>query len=207
MQHSASGEPVAARPNNNGPFAFTPDELMDLIDPKAPELLGQYGGVEGVLRGLHADPVKGLSTAGGSKSLDKVVTDAGEKVDTPAALTTPYQLGNVDTAAVSMEDRQQYFGRNVLSKRKPKNIFQLMWIALQEKILVCFRCCCSLCFRAWTKQLKKKIMQICVMHCFEWRKYNKLHFPKNSLDHFASSFGQGGQGVGVTAAAPCFPFF
>ncbi|KAF9281824.1 hypothetical protein BGZ68_006408 [Mortierella alpina] len=136
LQHSAPGEPVAARPNNNGPFAFTPDELMDLIDPKSPELLGKYGGVEGILRGLHADPVKGLSTVGGSKSLDKVVTDAGEKVDTPESLTTPYQLGNVDTAAVSMEDRQQYFGRNVLSKRKPKNIFQLMWIALQEKILI-----------------------------------------------------------------------
>ncbi|KAF9982629.1 hypothetical protein BGZ75_005907 [Mortierella antarctica] len=136
LQHPAQGDAVAARPNNNGPFAFTPDELMDLIDPKSPELLSKYGGVEGILLGLHADPVKGLSTADGGGALDKVVTDAAEKIDTPAAPATPYQLGNVDTAAVSLEDRVQYFGRNVLTKRKAKNIFQLMWIALQEKILI-----------------------------------------------------------------------
>ncbi|KAF9958708.1 hypothetical protein BGZ72_011075 [Mortierella alpina] len=117
QQQPAQGDSVAARPNNNGPFAFTPDELMDLIDPKSPEQLAKYG-------------------AGGGRFLDKVVTDGAEKVDTAAATTTPYQLGHVDTAAVSLADREQYFGRNVLSKRKPKNIFQLMWIALQEKILI-----------------------------------------------------------------------
>ncbi|BFZ57610.1 plasma membrane calcium [Savitreella phatthalungensis] len=35
-----------------------------------------------------------------------------------------------------MVDRQGYFGRNVLPARKTKNIFQLMWIALQDKVLI-----------------------------------------------------------------------
>ncbi|KAF9910920.1 hypothetical protein EC991_005094 [Linnemannia zychae] len=126
-----SSTPVVARPNNNGPFSFTPDELMDLIDPKAPEKLEGYGGIEGLLRGLHADPVKGLATAGG-KSLDHVTSDGHEK---PAA-ATGYQVGNIDTTAVSFADREEFFGKNVLPKRKPKSIFQLMWIALQEKILI-----------------------------------------------------------------------
>jgi hypothetical protein len=107
---------------------------MDLIDPKAPEKLESYGGIEGILRGLHADPVKGLATATGGKSLDHVTTNThGEK---PSTVSSGYQMGNVDTLAVSFADREQFFGKNVLPKRKPKSIFQLMWIALHEKILV-----------------------------------------------------------------------
>ncbi|KAG0201269.1 hypothetical protein BGX28_005842 [Mortierella sp. GBA30] len=117
------------KPNNNGPFAFTPDELMDLIDPKSPEQLAKYGGAEGILAGLHADPMRGLSTLGGKSLDDVVVNGSPEKVDESPA-TGPY-----DTSLVSFADREQCFGRNVLPKRKPKNIFQLMWIALQEKIL------------------------------------------------------------------------
>ncbi|KAF9130253.1 plasma membrane calcium, partial [Mortierella sp. 14UC] len=127
-----STAPVVARPNNNGPFSFMPDELMDLIDPKAPEKLEGYGGIEGILRGLHADPVKGLATAAGGKSLDHVTSDGGEKPATSAG----HQMGNIDTTAVSFADREEFFGKNVLPMRKPKSIFQLMWIALQEKILI-----------------------------------------------------------------------
>ncbi|KAG0366883.1 hypothetical protein BGX24_003499 [Mortierella sp. AD032] len=129
-----SNAPIVDRPNNNGPFSFTPDELMDLIDPKAPEKLEGYGGIEGILRGLHADPVKGLATSANGKSLDHVTSDGGggEK----PAIATGYQMGNVDTGAVSFADREEFFGKNVLPKRKPKSIFQLMWIALQEKILI-----------------------------------------------------------------------
>ncbi|KAI1316720.1 hypothetical protein EDD11_009536 [Mortierella claussenii] len=135
-------ELIPTRPNNNGPFAFTPEELMDLIDPKSPEKLAAYGGPQGILAGLHADPVKGLSTSG-NKPLHSVVTKNSEKAapapreaatEAPAA-TPAYQSVNVDTTAVSFEDRVQHFGQNVLPKRKPKSIFQLMWIALQEKIL------------------------------------------------------------------------
>ncbi|KAF9294441.1 hypothetical protein BGZ88_003889 [Linnemannia elongata] len=129
-----STAPIVDRPNNNGPFSFTPEELMDLIDPKAPEKLESYGGIEGILRGLHADPVKGLATAAGGKSLDHVTTNTnGEK---PTTVSSGYQMGHVDTTAATFADREEFFGKNVLPKRKPKSIFQLMWIALQEKILI-----------------------------------------------------------------------
>ena len=106
---------------------------MDLIDPKSPEKLEAYGGVEGLLAGIHADPVRGLSTPG-STHLDRVVAEgisAAEKISSAPV----YRVAG-DTNAVSFQDREQFFGRNVLPKRKPKSIFQLMWIALQEKILV-----------------------------------------------------------------------
>ncbi|KAG0275262.1 hypothetical protein BGZ95_009013 [Linnemannia exigua] len=131
-----SNAPIVDRPNNNGPFSFTPDELMDLIDPKAPEKLGGYGGIEGILRGLHADPVKGLATSAHGKSLDHVTTDGGGGGGEKPTIATGYQLGNIDTSAVSFADREEFFGKNVLPKRKPKSIFELMWIALQEKILI-----------------------------------------------------------------------
>jgi len=116
-------------PAVHGPFSFTPENLMNLIDPKSPEKLEACGGVEGILAGLHADPVRGLSTPGNTH-LDRVVADGAEKVAAPS-----YRCP-ADASAVSLQDREQFFGRNVLPKRKPKSIFQLMWIALQEKILV-----------------------------------------------------------------------
>jgi Ca2+-transporting ATPase len=114
------------RPNNNGPFAFTPNEFMDLYDPKTPEKLDEYGGIPCILAGIHANPTRGLSTP--NKSLATVVT-SDEKV-----LDDHHQPAS--DQSVTFEDRERYFGRNVLPKRKPKSIFQLMWMALQEKILV-----------------------------------------------------------------------
>ncbi|KAI8602621.1 PMCA-type calcium-translocating P-type ATPase [Dissophora ornata] len=127
---------ILQRPTNNGPFVFTPQELMDLIDPKSPELLGLYEGIEGILAGLHADPVKGLSTAG-NRPLETVMTDASEKHEQSQESTTTatiYVSG--DTTAVSFAEREIYFGQNKLPQRKPNSIFKLMWIALHEKILI-----------------------------------------------------------------------
>ncbi|KAF9937658.1 plasma membrane calcium [Modicella reniformis] len=125
LQHDT--EPIPQRPN--GPFAFTPVDLMTLIDPKSPEQLGHFGGTEGIIAGLHANIAKGLTTSGGNVPLHRVVTDEPEK-------QLEATEDEVDKTVVSFADREQYFGRNVLPKRKPKSIFELMWIALQEKILI-----------------------------------------------------------------------
>ncbi|KAF9387287.1 hypothetical protein CPC16_007129 [Podila verticillata] len=110
------------RPANNGPFSFTPAELMDLIDPKSSEKLHSYGGVGGLLAGLHANPTKGLSTA--NQPLTSVV--AGEEG----------HLSEKASSEVSFATREEFFGRNLLPQHKQKSIFQLMWMALQEKILI-----------------------------------------------------------------------
>ncbi|KAF9383337.1 hypothetical protein CPB97_006535 [Podila verticillata] len=125
---STSG-PMVDRPPSNGPFSFTPEELMNLIDPKSPETLVLYGGVEGVLAGLHADPIRGLSTA--NRPLSQVV-DESEKFDQGHPGGASGGGGTGGTFA----EREEFFGRNVLPKRKPKSIFKLMWIALHEKILI-----------------------------------------------------------------------
>ncbi|KAG0325302.1 hypothetical protein BGZ99_000818 [Dissophora globulifera] len=135
-QHTAATTVINPRPPTNGPFSFVPDELMALIDPKSPEKLEEYGGVPGLLAGLQADPVKGLSTV--DQPLSAVVSSSDEK---PAPHEGGFQAQHTHklsstSQVASIQDREQFFGRNVLPKRKPKSIFQLMWMALQEKILI-----------------------------------------------------------------------
>ncbi|KAG0373770.1 hypothetical protein BGX24_011269, partial [Mortierella sp. AD032] len=110
------------RPINHGPSSFTPIEPMNLYDPEAPERLEAYGGVPIVLAGLHANSTKG-STA--NKPFTSVVT-SDEKVE------HHHQAADIN---VTTPDREQVYGRNVPPKRILKIIFQLLWMALQEKIL------------------------------------------------------------------------
>ncbi|KAG0270939.1 plasma membrane calcium [Linnemannia exigua] len=112
------------RPTNHGPFSFTPEELMDLYDPKTPKELHANRGALSILAGLHTNPTKGLSTA--NKPITSVVT-SDEKVE---------DHHQAATGDVAFADREQYHSRKVLPRRKPKTIYHLMWMALQEKILV-----------------------------------------------------------------------
>ncbi|KAK3825887.1 MAG: PMCA-type calcium-translocating P-type ATPase [Benniella sp.] len=115
----------ASREPTNGPFTFTPDDFMALIDPKAPEKLDEYGGTQSIIAALHTDPEKGLAT---------------ENTPLTAVVSSDEKDSQVDTLPskkkVSFAEREEFFGRNVIPKRKPKSILELMWIALQEKILI-----------------------------------------------------------------------
>ncbi|KAF9971825.1 hypothetical protein BGZ73_005136 [Actinomortierella ambigua] len=119
LKHNAADRPV--RPNNNGPFSFTPVELMELIDPKSVEKLEEYGGPVGIIAGLHTDGERGLSTA--NQPLSSV--SAGQSSEKTA-----------NDSSVTIHDRTEAFGINAIPQKKGKNIFQLMWLALQEKILI-----------------------------------------------------------------------
>jgi Ca2+-transporting ATPase len=47
--------------NQNNPFKFSAKELGDLIDPKNPDKLREYGDVDGVLSALKTDVKRGIS--------------------------------------------------------------------------------------------------------------------------------------------------
>ncbi|KAG1222878.1 hypothetical protein G6F68_020514 [Rhizopus microsporus] len=55
----------------SNPFAFTPDQLSALQDPKNIQLLHAYGGLNGVAKGLHANIKAGLTS---SDDFDSKVT-------------------------------------------------------------------------------------------------------------------------------------
>ena len=94
-----------------GPFRFRPGELCALIDPEDFSKLEQMGGIDGLMRGLQTTSEKGITSS-------EFGTDNGaDKTDT-------------------IKQRASVYGTNILPKRESKSLLMLMWLALQDKILI-----------------------------------------------------------------------
>lgn len=120
------------------PFRFKPHQMIDLVDPKSVEKLRDMGGVRGLLAGLGADGHRGLDIAGNELE-DSPAGPDGEKVQRDLEAAEEVDHGMVDVVKATQEDRERVFGRNVLPERKSKSLLLLMWLALQDKILVEWR--------------------------------------------------------------------
>lgn len=139
-------------PHNDpsNPFAFTTEQLSALMDPKNLPLLRSYGGLEGVARGLHVDLQTGLIPNAPNHqpiSLDQVMREKDDSVyveeiefkRTPTLHSLGRQLTHVTVTSpdvTAFPQRKSVFGANVLPETQSKSIFQLMWIAFQDKTLV-----------------------------------------------------------------------
>ncbi|KAI8368106.1 PMCA-type calcium-translocating P-type ATPase [Radiomyces spectabilis] len=130
------------------PFAFTPDQLSALMDPKNIQLLHTYGGLEGLARGLHVDLNVGLTATVKTHnpiSLRDVMssTESGyiQDIETAASSIKALSRQNTNVSEVvvvesAFPQRTKIFGANVLPEVRSKNIFQLMWTAFQDKTLI-----------------------------------------------------------------------
>ncbi|KAH9024007.1 hypothetical protein EDB83DRAFT_1980676 [Lactarius deliciosus] len=146
------------------PFAFKPLQLASLIDPKNLENLQRLGGVEGLLRGLGTDRVRGLSTrltgCGSRDSRTNAATSDSVEMTSlkpNIALTSPTgPEGPQSTATFGggsgvgrpsspnsasayetvIKDRQRIYGHNILPQRPRKSLLLLMWLAIQDKVLI-----------------------------------------------------------------------
>jgi Ca2+-transporting ATPase len=96
------------------PFTFRPKELVEMAENKDMEALGKMGGPDGLLKGLGTDPTQGLSGHAIGEG-----TGGGEG---------PF--------GASVEDRKRVYGINQMPVQKSKSLLQLMWLALQDKVLV-----------------------------------------------------------------------
>lgn len=93
----------------DNPFDFSPGQLNKLLNPKSLDALRALGGLQGLARGLHVD------------------IDAGLSLDERGAQTS--SKGPPDA-------RTRVYGRNQLPPKKPKSIWRLAWITLQEAVLI-----------------------------------------------------------------------
>lgn len=93
------------------PFLLKAGDLSSLIDPQDFEKLQRMGGIEGLMTGLGTSADKGLSV-------------------------NPTQDNSLKQYTGSIEDRIRVYGANCLPPRKSKSLLMLMWLALQDKILV-----------------------------------------------------------------------
>ncbi|KAH9033387.1 E1-E2 ATPase-domain-containing protein [Lactarius pseudohatsudake] len=149
---------------NVKPFAFKPLQLASVVNPKSLENLEKLGGVEGLLRGLGTDRVCGLSTRPTCGLRDpgtNAATSDGVEMTslkTNIALTSPtsVQEGPQSTATLgggsgvgrpsspnsasayesTIKDRQRIYGQNIFPKYPRKSLRLLMWLAIQDKVLI-----------------------------------------------------------------------
>ena len=78
----------------------------------------------------------------GDYSVFETVDDDTPTMDSrPTSLARTFSLITSDHAPVPFEDRRRIFSSNSIPIRKRKNIFQLMWAAFKDKILVDYPVC------------------------------------------------------------------
>jgi Ca2+-transporting ATPase len=126
----------------NNKFAFSPGQLGKLYNPKSLGAFYALGGLDGIEKGLRTDRKAGLSideaTLDGAVSFDDATTQ--KTSDKPAKSSPENGITHTDTTKEAGQnafaDRKRVFSDNRLPVRKPKNIFQLAWMAYNDKVLL-----------------------------------------------------------------------
>ena len=130
-------------------FAFVPSQLSALMDPKNLPLLHAFGGLQGVAKGLHVDlqtglvPNQKIQNHVTMNDLQPASTTSNSEPPEPRIRHRSMTVLSTATGATRTEpatafpQRVAVFGDNVLPEVKAKSIFQLMWMAFQDKTLVC----------------------------------------------------------------------
>lgn len=125
-------------------FAFSPGQLNKLLNPKNLGAFHALGGLRGLEKGLRTDLASGLSvdetTLEGTVSFDEA-TAAGSPAPQPksGAQVQQQQVSRSNSSKSNDEsyaDRRRIFGPNKLPERKAKSIFELAWIAYNDKVLI-----------------------------------------------------------------------
>ncbi|KAJ5491169.1 Calcium-transporting ATPase 2 [Penicillium diatomitis] len=134
----------------NNKFAFSPGQLNKLLNPKNYGAFRRLGGLQGLEKGLRTDLRSGLSqdetSLQGTVTFDEVTSAKGSPktvspTEVPSSASNDTE-GQPSAAAVSSSadesyaDRKRVYGRNKLQERKLKTIWELAWIAYNDKVLI-----------------------------------------------------------------------
>ena len=127
-------------------FAFSPGQLSKLLNPKSFAAFYALGGLKGLEKGLRTDRIAGLSLD--EKQLDGTVpfeeaVAAGSRNKDPEDLGGRGIMSRTTTFGTSRElsddsfiDRKRIFKDNQLPEKKAKSIFELAWLAYNDKVLI-----------------------------------------------------------------------
>ena len=126
-------------------FAFSPGHLSKLLNPKSLGAFHALGGIDGIEKGLRTNRKNGLSIdeqymdgyvsfedATAPSLSDSPVKPAPEKAIQRSETTATSRIPKEDAFA----DRKRVYSDNRLPERKAKNIFQLAWMAYNDKVLI-----------------------------------------------------------------------
>lgn len=128
-------------------FAFSPGQLNKLINPKSLSAFYAVGGLSGIEKGLRTDRRSGLSVdenhLEGSLSFEAArtaITDDASVKANGAPIVRSRTTGTTSTSTrrqdTSFSDRKRIFNDNRLPEKKAKSLFQLAWMAYNDKVLL-----------------------------------------------------------------------
>ncbi len=125
-------------------FAFTPGQLSKLLNPKSFAAFHALGGLKGLEKGLRTDRLAGLSLdekqLDGTVSFDQAVAAGAERKnpeeDEGRFLRRTTTMGTRKFSEDTFIDRKRIFKDNRLPEKKAKSIFQLAWMAYNDKVLI-----------------------------------------------------------------------
>lgn len=119
----------------NNSFAFSPGQLGKMFDPKSLAAFYKLGGLSGLEAGLRTDRKTGLSAKegplSGTVSFDEATGTTKAKSFGAAATD-----GGDGEKGELFTDRLRVFKDNRIPSRKGKSLLKLMWITLQDKVLI-----------------------------------------------------------------------
>ncbi|KAJ5332512.1 ATPase [Penicillium brevicompactum] len=120
-------------------FAFSPGQLNKLLNPKSFGAFRALGGLRGLEKGLRTNVRSGLSVdenvLDGTVGFDDAVnTTSIPKSVSPAP--SPTTEGSLKEPHDDFTDRRRVYGDNKLPERKLKTIWELAWIAYNDKVLI-----------------------------------------------------------------------
>lgn len=129
----------------NNRFAFSPGQMSKLLNPKSFSAFYALGGLSGIEKGLRTNRYSGLSID--EKQLDGTVTFDDAVTAAANSATVKYNprrsMTRTSTSATAMQrssdsflDRKRIFKDNRLPEKKTKSIFELAWIAYNDKVLI-----------------------------------------------------------------------
>jgi Ca2+-transporting ATPase len=133
LQPGLSGESNFEAANKK--FAFSLDQLNKLLNPKSFSAFSALGGMSGLEKGLRTDVLSGLS-------IDETVLDDTGSFDRVGVRTfvAPHDASLEESAMKwpqdQFADRQRVFGINRLPEKKLKSIWELVWIAYNDRVLI-----------------------------------------------------------------------
>lgn len=128
-------------------FAFSPGQLNKLLNPKNLGAFHAVGGLRGLEKGLRTDLASGLSvdesTLEGTVNFEEATAAAatGSPTSLPKSGAQVQQQqvsrpGSSKSSDESYAERKRVYGPNRLPERKAKSIFELAWIAYNDKVLI-----------------------------------------------------------------------
>jgi Ca2+-transporting ATPase len=116
----------------NNPFAFTPNQLNKLLNPKSLAIYQALGGVQGIATGLQTNLQSGLSVDESTAPRNVTFDEATSQEPT----SKEKDANRLPGGGEPFQDRIRIHGRNTLPPKYVTPLWKLVWNAYNDTVLI-----------------------------------------------------------------------